>query len=87
MHACVPCAICSPQSPQSPIARTDTYDDFDMDCYPTGTNAIVAVLAYTGCVIETNSDLLHASCDISPILLHTLAQVICSISPSRHELT
>ena len=56
VHACVPCAFCSPQSPQSPIARTDTYDDFDMDCYPTGTNAIVAVLAYTGCVIETNSD-------------------------------
>jgi hypothetical protein len=36
------------QTPQTPIARTDKYDTFHMDEFPSGTNAVVAVLAYTG---------------------------------------
>lgn len=36
------------QSPQAPIARTARYDEYAMDDYPSGTNMIVAVLAYTG---------------------------------------
>ncbi|CAI5957947.1 unnamed protein product [Closterium sp. NIES-65] len=36
------------QTPQTPIARTAAYDDYAMDHYPTGANAVVAVLAYTG---------------------------------------
>ena len=40
------------QSPQTPLARTRKYEDFVMDEYPNGTNAIVAVLAYTGYDME-----------------------------------
>lgn len=36
------------QTPQSPIVRTATYSKYCMDEFPNGTNAIVAVLAYTG---------------------------------------
>ncbi|CAI5969894.1 unnamed protein product [Closterium sp. NIES-64] len=39
------------QTPQTPIARTAAYDDYAMDHYPTGANAVVAVLAYTGYVL------------------------------------
>lgn len=34
-------------SPQSPLVRTKTYVDYDVDHYPVGINAIVAVLSYT----------------------------------------
>lgn len=40
------------QTPQTPIARTDKYDTFHMDEFPSGTNAVVAVLAYTGYDME-----------------------------------
>ncbi|CAI6004616.1 unnamed protein product [Closterium sp. NIES-64] len=40
------------QTPQTPIARTAAYDDYAMDHYPTGANAVVAVLAYTGYDME-----------------------------------
>jgi DNA-directed RNA polymerase I subunit RPA2 len=36
------------QNPQSPIARTSRYEQYKMDEYPSGTNCVVAVLAYTG---------------------------------------
>ena len=36
------------QTPQSPIVRTSSYAKYGIDEYPSGTNAIVAVLAYTG---------------------------------------
>lgn len=36
------------QTPQTPIARTQRYDEYHMDEFPSGTNMIVAVLAYTG---------------------------------------
>lgn len=39
-------------TPQTPIARTSKYDQFHMDEFPAGTNAIVAVLAYTGYDME-----------------------------------
>ena len=35
-------------TPQTPIARTSNYGKYAMDEFPSGTNAIVAVLAYTG---------------------------------------
>ena len=35
-------------TPQTPLARTHRYDAYKMDEYPNGTNAIVAVLSYTG---------------------------------------
>ena len=36
------------QTPQAPIARTNKYNEYNMDEYPNGTNAVVAVLAHTG---------------------------------------
>lgn len=35
------------QTPQSPMVRPDIYDNYEMDNYPLGTNAIVAVISYT----------------------------------------
>ncbi|KAM3931519.1 DNA-directed RNA polymerase I subunit RPA2 [Leptodactylus fuscus] len=40
------------QTPQSPLVRPTMYDHFDMDNYPIGTNAIVAVISYTGYDME-----------------------------------
>lgn len=40
------------QTPQTPLARTSKYDEFCMDEYPAGTNAVVAVLSYTGYDME-----------------------------------
>ncbi|XP_012068704.1 DNA-directed RNA polymerase I subunit 2 isoform X1 [Jatropha curcas] len=40
------------QTPQTPIVRTSAYTKYCIDEYPTGTNAIVAVLAYTGYDME-----------------------------------
>uniref|UniRef100_A0A452YHN6 DNA-directed RNA polymerase subunit beta n=1 Tax=Aegilops tauschii subsp. strangulata TaxID=200361 RepID=A0A452YHN6_AEGTS len=40
------------QTPQSPIVRTATYKKYHMDEFPSGTNAIVAVLSYTGYDME-----------------------------------
>ncbi|TVU32185.1 hypothetical protein EJB05_23907 [Eragrostis curvula] len=40
------------QTPQTPIVRTATYGKYFMDEFPSGTNAIVAVLSYTGYDME-----------------------------------
>ena len=32
---------------QTPVVRAKAYDTFALDTYPTGTNAIVAVISYT----------------------------------------
>ncbi|PKI68716.1 hypothetical protein CRG98_010773 [Punica granatum] len=40
------------QTPQTPIVRTKTYTKYCIDEFPTGTNAIVAVLAYSGYDME-----------------------------------
>lgn len=40
------------QTPQTPIVRTGTYNKYYMDEFPSGTNAIVAVLSYTGYDME-----------------------------------
>lgn len=38
--------------PQSPIVKTKIYDRYKIDDYPIGTNAIVAVVSYTGYDME-----------------------------------
>lgn len=40
------------QSPQVPIVQTQAQADYAMDEYPAGTNAVVAVIAYTGFDME-----------------------------------
>eukprot|EP00003_Mantamonas_plastica_P009714 TRINITY_DN1906_c0_g2_i4.p1 TRINITY_DN1906_c0_g2~~TRINITY_DN1906_c0_g2_i4.p1 ORF type:complete len:775 (+),score=210.16 TRINITY_DN1906_c0_g2_i4:20-2344(+) len=40
------------QTPQSPICQTKAHQQFMIDDYPLGTNAIVAVIAYTGYDME-----------------------------------
>jgi DNA-directed RNA polymerase I subunit RPA2 len=39
-------------TPQSPIVRNKTYDDYALDEYALGTNAVVAVISYTGYDME-----------------------------------
>lgn len=36
------------QTPQSPLVRPYMYDHYKMDNFPWGTNAVVAVISYTG---------------------------------------
>lgn len=36
------------QSGQSPVVRAGLYDDYGLDEFPNGTNAVVAVISYTG---------------------------------------
>ena len=38
--------------PQAPLVRTLKYQDYDFDQNPSGTNAVVAVIAYTGYDME-----------------------------------
>ncbi|XP_023237041.1 DNA-directed RNA polymerase I subunit RPA2-like [Centruroides sculpturatus] len=40
------------QTPHTPLVRPTMYDHYHMDNYPTGTNAIVAVISYTGYDME-----------------------------------
>jgi len=40
------------QNPQSPLVRNENYVKYGIDEYPLGTNAVVAVLAYTGYDME-----------------------------------
>lgn len=37
---------------QTPMVRPEAYDDFEGDNYPTGTNAVVCVISYTGYDME-----------------------------------
>lgn len=36
------------QTGQTPIVKANLYDDYGMDNFPNGTNAVVAVISYTG---------------------------------------
>ncbi|KRY09410.1 DNA-directed RNA polymerase I subunit RPA2 [Trichinella patagoniensis] len=40
------------RTPQSPLVKTESYDAYAIDNYPLGTNAIVAVISYTGYDME-----------------------------------
>ncbi|XP_010670529.2 DNA-directed RNA polymerase I subunit 2 isoform X2 [Beta vulgaris subsp. vulgaris] len=51
------------QTPQSPIVRTSYHNKYCVDEYPSGTNAIVAVLAYTGYDMEDAMILNKSSVD------------------------
>ena len=49
------------QTAQSPLVRPYLHDDLDMDNYPLGTNAIVAVLSYTVCLVHNVFPTLHCN--------------------------
>ena len=49
--------------PQSPLSRTETYREYQMDEYPSGTNAVVAVISYTGFDMEDAMIINRASMD------------------------
>ncbi|KAL1540302.1 DNA-directed RNA polymerase I subunit RPA2 [Salvia divinorum] len=51
------------QTPQTPIVRTQTYEKYNIDDCPLGTNAIVAVLAYSGYDMEDAMVLNKSSVD------------------------
>jgi DNA-directed RNA polymerase I subunit RPA2 len=36
------------QTPQKPLLKLEAHDMHEMDAYPQGTNACVAVISYTG---------------------------------------
>lgn len=40
------------QNPQAPLVQTRRHSEFQMDEYPQGTNAVVAVISYTGYDME-----------------------------------
>ena len=40
------------QNPQAPLVQTSVHGEYKMDEYPNGTNAVVAVLSYTGFDME-----------------------------------
>ena len=50
-------------TPQRPVARTQGYERFQVDQYPLGTNAVVAVLAHTGYDMEDAMIINKASLD------------------------
>jgi len=43
------------QTPQAPLVQTAVHGEYKMDEYPNGTNAVVAVLSYTGFDMEDAS--------------------------------
>ena len=51
------------QTPQSPICRTQRYREYHLDEYPAGTNAVVAVISFTGYDMEDAMILNKASVD------------------------
>jgi DNA-directed RNA polymerase I subunit RPA2 len=40
------------QNPQLPLVKCATYDDYGFSDYPSGSNAVVAVISYTGYDME-----------------------------------
>jgi len=38
--------------PQAPLVRTENHVNYDFGLYPSGTNAVVAVISYTGYDME-----------------------------------
>jgi DNA-directed RNA polymerase I subunit RPA2 len=40
------------RTPQKAVVRTQVHVDYDIDDYPNGANAVVAVISYTGNVIS-----------------------------------
>lgn len=52
------------QTPQSPVVRPVMYDHYEMDTYPLGTNAIVAVMSYTvsTTLVHVFGHIVHVEC-------------------------
>ena len=48
--------------PQMPLVRTQNYNNFDFGQCPSGTNAVVAVISYTGYDMHMTEGLLMDVC-------------------------
>lgn len=70
------------QTPQSPLVRPRMYDHYDMDNYPIGTNAIVAVISYTGYDME---DAMVSSAPRAAPRRSPRDQMSCSPSTSQSQ--
>ena len=70
-------------TPQRPIAMTCAYDKYSLDDYALGTNAVVAVLAYTGYDMEDAMILNRAS--VSRGFSHATLYKTVVESVSRHD--
>jgi len=57
-------------TPQRPVAQTQGYQTYEVNEYPLGTNAVVAVLAHTGCVARENRDVSRFTIPGRPQLRH-----------------
>lgn len=62
------------QTPQSPLVRPCMYDYYSMDNYPIGTNAIVAVISYTGYDME------DAMVSVLIVTLQSFSIAVCELS-------
>lgn len=68
------------QTPQSPMVRPSMYDRYDLDNYPSGTNAIVAVISYTGYDME---DAMVRTCAVSKLSVEEDCQENSSCVPTH----
>lgn len=73
------------QTPQAPIVRTATYSKYCMDEFPAGTNAIVAVLAYTGYDMEDAMILNKSSVDRGMFRGHIYQTECIDLSTKNRE--
>ena len=67
-------------TPQTPIVRSKSYDHFLLDTYPTGTNAIVAVISYTGYDMEDAMILNKGSHERGFCAAHLVATKVIDLS-------
>ena len=58
------------QTPQQPLCFGPNYNTFQMDEYPLGTNAVVAVISYTG---YPRLDVLHVLLELALLVCRRLA--------------
>ena len=67
------------QTPQAPLVQTSIHGEYKMDEYPNGTNAIIAVMSYTGFDMEDAMILNKASVERGFKHAHVLKNVSVSL--------
>lgn len=67
------------ETPQSPLVRPALYDHYHLDDYPLGTNAIVAVISYTGYDMEDAMIINKASAERGFTMGHVIKTVVVDL--------